>query len=176
MKKTLACALVAAGIMAGSSAALAQSTATATATGTTTIIRPLTISKDVDLAFGRIVKPGTGSGTVAVANTGSSALAGSGAIALPGLAVSHAQFTMAGEGGQLVNVTVPASFDMALVGGTGQKITVSLDPDLGTSTTLSNALGVAGSKTLNVGGHFSLPSTQDTGAYSGTFDVTVAYN
>ena len=41
---------------------------------------------------------------------------------------------------------------------------------------LSGALGAAGSATLNLGGSFNLPSTQASGAYTGTFNVTVAYN
>ena len=34
----------------------------------------------------------------------------------------------------------------------------------------------ASSATLNLGGSFNLPSTQASGAYTGTFNVTIAYN
>lgn len=175
MKKTIALVLVAAGALAVSPAAFAQSTASATATGSATIIQPLTISKDVDLSFGRVVRPGSGSGTVAIANTADTVSAGSGAISLTGITTTRAKFTIAGEGAQVVTVSVPSTFDMALSSDATKKITVTLSPDLGATTTLSGSLGAAGSKTLYVGGNFSLPSTQATGAYSGTFTVNVAY-
>lgn len=175
MNRILAYALVATGLFASSSAALAQSSATATASGSTTIIRPITIAKDVDLAFGRIVKPSSGSGTVAIADTGDSVTAGLGAVALSGITTSRAKFTVDGEGGQAVSLAIPANFDMVLSSDATKKITVNLDPDLASSITLSNALGSAGAATLYVGGSFALPSTTSTGAYSGTFSVTAAY-
>lgn len=175
MKKILAGAFITIGLAAGSSAAFAQSSATATATGSTTIVQPLTLTKNVDLSFGRIVKPSTGSGTVAIANTADAVTAGSGAIALSGITTTRAKFTIDGEGGQVATVSVPTSFDLALSTDATKKITITLAPDLGATTTLSNALGAAGTQTLYVGGNFALPSTQVTGAYSGTFDVTVAY-
>ena len=155
-----------------SHAALAQASAQATASGSTTIIRPVTVTKTADLQFGRIVKPATGDGTVSMANAADAVTAGSGAMALSGT-TSRAKFTINGEGAMGVSLTVPASFEMS--NGTDQ-IVVTLDPDLGATTTLSGAAGAAGTKALNVGGSFSVPAAISTGAFVGTFDVTVAYN
>ena len=44
------------------------------------------------------------------------------------------------------------------------------------SQTLSNALGVAGTLVFNVGGTVPIASTTPTGAYTGTFTVSAAYN
>lgn len=174
MKKLLASAAIVAGLLAGGTA-FAQSAANTdntSATGSVTILQPLTITKNADLAFGRIVRPRTGSGTVTLANTGNAVVAGTGAVALSGITTSRAQFTVDGEGGQVVTTSIPSS--VSLVNGTNT-IPVTLSPDFGSTVTLSGALAAAGSKVLNVGGSFSLPSTQASGAYSGSFTVTVAY-
>jgi len=76
----------------------------------------------------------------------------------------------------LVNLTMSPTF--ALTSG-ANSITVTLDPDWNTTTnqvTLSGSSGSPGSANLNVGGHFSLPSTQASGSYTGSFSVTAAYN
>lgn len=173
MKKLLASAAVAAGLLAGGNAfAQAANTSSATATGSVTIVRPLTITKNSDLAFGRIVRPRTGgTGTVTLANTGNTVVAASGAVALTST-TSRAQFTVDGEGGQSVTTSIPATVN--LTSGTNS-IAVTLLPDFGNTVTLSGALAAAGSSTLNVGGSFSLPDTQATGAYTGNFTVTVTY-
>lgn len=174
MKKTIACAVFAFGVLAAAPAAFAQAanTDTDTANGSVTIVRPLTITKNTDLVFGRVVQPRTGSGTVAIANNSNTTVAGSGAVVLSGITTSRATFTVDGEGGQVVVVDMPATFD--LDNGT-DTITVNLDPDFGSTVTLSNALAAAGSKALNVGGSFSLPSSVSSGDYTGSFDVTVTY-
>ncbi|PLK27094.1 DUF4402 domain-containing protein [Novosphingobium sp. TH158] len=173
MKKIIALALVAAGFAAApASAQSAADTSTATANGSVTIIRPLTVTKNTDLVFGRVVQPRSGTGTVSIANNSNTTVAGAGAVALSGITTSHATFTVDGEGGQVVTVAIPSTFDLANGSNT---ITVTLSPDVGATETLSNALGAAGSKAINVGGSFSLPASQASGEYTGTFDVTVAY-
>ncbi|MBU6394878.1 MAG: DUF4402 domain-containing protein [Sphingomonadales bacterium] len=170
MKKyTLAAALVS--VLAAGQAYAAPNTSSADASASSVIIQPVTVLKDSDLAFGRIVKPSTGTGTVAIANTADSVNA-SGAVALAGIATSRAKFTISGEGGQSVGITVPASVTMS--NGT-DTLDVTLNGDLGTSTTLSGALGDTGTAALNVGGSFNLASTAKTGTYVGTFKVDVAY-
>ena len=153
--------------------AFAQDSDTADADGSTTIIQPLTIAKDADLSFGRIVKPSTGTGTVTIADSADTVSAGSGAVALTGIATSRAKFTIDGEGAQDITITVPADFD--LDNGT-DTITVTLDADRPASDTLDGTLGGDGTRALNVGGSFSLPDDAVTGEYTGQCTVTVAYN
>ncbi len=177
MKKTLAFAL-ALGSLAAAGPAFAQAanTDTDTASGSVTIIRPLTLTKTTDLAFGRVVQPTGGTGTVSIANNSTTVIGGSGAVVLGGQTTSHAVFGVSGEGNQVVNITSPANFDLS--NGT-DTITVTLAPDWNTTTnqvTLTGSLGGAGAATLNLGGSFSLPSSISSGAYTGTFNVTVAYN
>lgn len=172
MKKLLATAAIAAGLLAGGNAfAQSADTSNATATTSVTIIRPLTITKTSDLAFGRIVRPRTGTGTVTLANTGNSVVAAAGAVALAST-TSRAIFTIAGEGAQALTTTIAPS--VSLTSGTNT-LSVTLLPDFTSTVTLDGALAAAGAKTLNVGGSFNLLDTQASGAYTGTFQVTVAY-
>ncbi len=155
--------------------ALAQSSST-TGAGSITVIRPLTITKTADLKFGTVVRPATGSGTVAVSAAGARAVSG-GVVGLnSGDTPAAAAFSVAGEGGQAVSVTIPASFSMA--NGT-DTLTVTTSASLtgsASSQVLSNALGSAGSLAFTVGGSVPVASTTPTGAYSGTFTVSAAYN
>lgn len=153
--------------------AFAQDSDSADADGSTTIIQPLTITKDADLSFGRIVKPSSGTGTVTIADSADTVSAASGAVALTGIATSRAKFTIDGEGAQGITITVPASFDLE---NGAESITVTLDADRPASDTLSGTLGGDGTRALNVGGSFSLPDDAATGEYTGQFTVTVAYN
>ena len=168
----LAAAAVAAGLTAGSVSAFAQAAASSSGTGAVTIIRPITIDKDADLQFGRIVKPSTGSATISIANTADTVSTGT-AVALSGITTSRGKFTVNGESAQAINITVGS---LTMNGPSSSTIAVTLSPDKSSGATLSGAtIGSAGSLTLNVGGSFSLPSTQTTGLYTGTFPVDVAY-
>lgn len=151
----------------GASSAFAQvNTSTATANGSATIIQPITITKTSDLAFGRIVRPSTGSGTVTIANTADTVAAAGGAVALTST-TSRAKFSIAGENGVSATLTVPATF--ALTSG-ANSLTVTLSPDQTSPLTLGSTATV-----LNVGGSFPVTNATASGAYTGTFDVTVAY-
>ena len=156
--------------------AFAQSSASATATGSTTIIQPVTVTKTADLIFGRVVRPSSGSDTISITNASDSVTATGGTafpIATTGVTTSRAKFTVAGEGAQTVSVTVPATFSMT---GTGTAIDVTLSGDKTGSQALGGTLGTSSSIVVNVGGSFALASTQATGAYSGSFTVSAAYN
>lgn len=148
----------------------AQSSANASATGSTTIVQPITITKTADLSFGRLVKPVSGTaGAMVMSNIDDLDLE----VGVAGLDnVSRAKFTIAGEGGQAVSISMPANFTMSKGSDT---ISVELAPDVSGSITLSGALGSTGSASLNVGGLIYLDSTTPTGLYSGSFTVTVAY-
>jgi hypothetical protein len=173
MNRMIVCGVALLGAAFTSAPAFAQATDNANAAGSTTIVQPLTITNTSGLAFGRIVKPTTGTGTVAIANTADSVSAGAGAVALTGITTSRAKFTINGEGAQGITITVPTNFVLT---NTVDNITVALSPDRPASDTLSGTLGSAGTRALNVGGSFSLPTAVTTGNYTGTFNVTVAYN
>jgi hypothetical protein len=172
----LICTAAALAAVAFAAPALAQSTASTTGTGSITVIRPLTITKNADLKFGTVVRPGTGSGTAAVSAAGARTVTGGVVGLASGDTPQASQFTVAGEGGQSISVTIPASFTMA--NGT-DSLTVTTSNNLAGSAgsqTLSNAMGAAGSLVFNVGGSVPITSTTPSGAYTGAFTVSAAYN
>ena len=58
--------------------AMAQSnTSSANAAGSITVYQPLTLASDVNLAFGRVVRPAAGTGSVTIANDGTPSFANS---------------------------------------------------------------------------------------------------
>lgn len=173
MKKlSIVAAIVAAA--GGSATAYAQASASQSTTGTATIIRPITLAKTSDIAFGRIVRPSTGTSTVTInPTTGARSISGGDGVLLSST-VSRAAYSVGGEGGQTYSITVPANFAMTRSGGS-DTVTVNL-VGTATSDTLSGSLGADGTNTFGVGGSFDVSNSTSTGAYSGTFTVTVQYN
>lgn len=174
MMKTIAAA-TALLVAAVASPALAQSAST-TGSGSITVIRPLTVTKNADLKFGAVVRPTTGAGSVTVSAAGARSVAG-GVVGLSsGDTPQAAQFTVDGEGGQSISVTIPATFSIANGSDT---LTVTTSNNLtgsAASQTLSNALGAAGSLVFKVGGSVPVASNSPTGVYTGAFTVSAAYN
>lgn len=86
-----------------------------------------------------------------------------------------AVFEVSGEANTAYNITLPTSINMVHGGGTGDPIEVNSfisDPPVGTGGVLDGS----GEQTLRVGAtHAAIPVGQDSGSYSGTFTVEVAY-
>jgi hypothetical protein len=172
--------LAAAAIFAVASSAHAQASASQTTNASASIFRPITLTKNTDLSFGTVVRPSSGADTVNIAaadgartlSTGNAVALSSGAHTAPG----RATFTVAGEGGQAFSIAVPATFSMTRSGGS-ETLTITLAATA-TSGTLTGALGdsSSGSATFGVGGAMPLTSTTASGAYTGSFVTTVAYN
>jgi hypothetical protein len=155
------------------SPAFAQSSGSVTTTGTTTIIQPVTISQDNALAFGTLVRPTSGSSTVSI-GTGADTVSTTGSAVVLRGTTSRARYTITGEGGETVSVAMPATFNLTKSGAPALAVTLTRNPT--GNLTLSNALGSTGTASLDIGGSFAISDTTPTGAYSGTFTVSVAYN
>ena len=153
--------------------ALAQNTASTSANSSITVYQPISIAKDRNLEFGRVVRPSSGAGSVTIANDGTRTPAG-GVVGLTST-TSAAGFTVTGEGASLVAISIPATFQ--LMNG-AVPLTVTTTNDLATpaSTALSGSLGGTGTKSFNVGGSVPITDTTASGAYSGSFTVTATYN
>jgi hypothetical protein len=157
--------------------ALAQASATQSTNATGTIFQPILLAKNSDLSFGTVVRPASGTGTVTIAAAdGTRGITGAGALLNtgPNAAAGRAAYTVTGEGGQSFSITVPASFGMTRTGG-AETILVTLTP---TATTglLSGVLGATGTMAFGVGGSIPISNTTASGAYTGSFNVVVAYN
>jgi len=167
-------AILGAGI---STSAFAQATDTEATDSSVTILQGIALTKVTDLSFGRIVRPSSGSSTITMALGSDTPTVDTGdAVVLASGTKNRASYTATGEGGQAFTITVPATVSMT---GPGTAIVVSLTKSLASGNftgSLGSAGALPGGGTLYVGGSFSLPTGQASGAYTGSFDTTIAYN
>jgi hypothetical protein len=150
----------------------AQTSASANASASAKIIQPITVTKNLDLAFGTLV---TGAGSAVVSNTGSRSVTGA-VTALSSTTPSQAQFAIGGEAAQSISVTVPSTITISS-GANNLTITTSNDMSgSAASQTLSGTYPGNGSLTVNVGGSLPLTASTPTGSYTGSFTVSASYN
>jgi len=156
-----------------SEAVFAQvNTSSQTTAGAATLIQPISLTVTNSLSFGTVVRPSSGSGTVVIGNTGAVSTTG-GAVVLSSSTTSYPSYAVGGEGGQAITVTFPST--MTLTGPGGATLAVALTHTV-FAATLSGVLGSAGAAAFTAGGSLPVTSTTATGAYTGTYNVTVAYN
>jgi hypothetical protein len=175
--------LIAIGLVASATGAMAQSSATATGTATANVIRPITLAASRTLAFGNVV-PGATVGTLVIAGDSAGAQSRTGGVTQPGSqkgTVTSAQFDVAGEGSFTYTITIPTAAVTIGDGGlTPDTMTVDTwTSDIATTAgagLLSGTAGTAGAQTFYVGGTLNVGVNQAPGSYTGTFSVTVAYN
>jgi len=160
MKQTLKFFALAFLMIAFTVNAFAQVT-TQTTTATATIVGPLNLTKNVDLAFGKIA-PGTG-GSVTVATNGNRTTTGP---LLMGGTVTAASFTVTGDAAAY---SITFSTGNTIVNG-GNTMAV------GTFTENAVKTLATGTENFQVGATLTVGAAQAVGPYTGTFTVTVAYN
>lgn len=153
------------------SSAFAQASATTSATASVTVFQPITVTKNTDLAFGRVIRTSSTATvyTVSEVDGTTSATGGNGIFTTGGGTPGRATFTVNGEGAQTFTIASDASV-------VANGITINLVKSAATGT-LDGTLGVGtGTATFGVGGNVTLTSASPTGTASGSFNVTVAYN
>lgn len=167
MKTTIKILAVLVAMVGFSAASYAQSAADASVT----IIAPLTIQKAGDLSFGNVAVGQTG-GTVVITPAGSRSSTGDVQLspANPGT-ITAASFNLTGQGTYGFSITLPADGTVTVSDGTN---TMALNSF--TSNPSGSGALTAGAATIGVGATLVVAGGQPTGAYTGTFVVTVAYN
>ena len=154
-----------------STASAAQNSAQTSATAKANIISPITLTKVVgaDLNFGDVVPGGT-AGTVVVDSA--AARTSTGGVSLGnGAAVAAAAFTVGGANNATYTITLPGAPITVTSGANTMTVTGFTSSPAATGT-----LSATGTGALTVGGTLNVGINQAVGAYSGTFNVTVAYN
>lgn len=157
-------------ILGFSTASFAQS---ASATGSVRLLTPISIVKNLDLRFGSVLT-NNAAGTVVIGHTGASVRTmGTYTDLTTGAdAYGAAKFTVSGTKSQKFAVTLPTT--LSLAGPTGSTpLTVDT---FTTDFTAGGTLDATGTKVILVGAKLTIPANQEGGTYSGTFNVTVAYN
>ncbi len=139
---------------------------------TATVRKSLSITKGSDLRFGSMFKPASGSYAVSISNiTGVlSALPLSAVGNLLSSATGAATYTIAGEPNATFSLSYPSSMTLN-AGASTLTATLSSATAAGTRT-----MPFTGTMPLTIGGTITVDSAQAHGSYSGSFNVTVAYN
>ena len=153
--------------------ASAQNTATQSATASAKIVAPITLTKTNDLRFGTIATS-SASGTVSVAATVGAQASASGGATMVASSLDEtgpAVFTITGESDQTFSLNVKTDDVIKLSNGAE---TMDVTLNIPSFSKANNAL-TGGTKTLIIGGSLAVGANQASGAYTKTFDVTVAY-
>ena len=160
--RTLAGAVVVAGLVAGVAATVQAAADTGNATAT--IIIPIAIANTTDLAFGSVVSSGSAD-TVVVSPAGARTCGGTLTCTN---SVTAGAFDVTGGTGETYTISLPAS--TTVISG-GDNMTV--DTFVSTPTPTGTLTG--GAETLLVGATLQVAASQPNGSYTGTYSVTVNY-
>ena len=142
---------------------------------TATILPTISTSKNVesntggDLAFG-VILPSESSGTVTIAAS-NSVRTYNGGVALVASTSGAASFNIYGAANTTYTVTLPDTEAVIISSGSNTMTVQSFTVYPPGSVTLDNL----GKATFNIGGTLKVEPNQPAGSYTGTFQVTVAY-
>jgi len=131
-----------------------------------TIAAPISISETAAMSFGSVTTSAA-LGTVVITTAGARSVTG-GVGALGG-SPAAAAFSVAGEGTSSYTVTLPASTSLT---GTGAPMVVD---GINITGALSRSLS-GGADTFSLGATLHVNASQASGAYSGSYTVSVNYN
>lgn len=146
----------------------AQNIAIANADASATILQHLSLTKNVDLAFGGIITD-TDGGSVLIPATAAGTPSYNGLPTQLTATTSAAQFTANGEDDATFAITLPAS--TTLTNGTHTMLVDNFVSSVG----LTGVQLVSSEKMFYVGATLNVGAAQAAGTYSGDFDVTVTY-
>lgn len=160
-------------IMAGfTTKVMAQATDTKSNNANAQILGAITLTVVNPLEFGGI-SPSTG-GNVVVSVAG--VATPTGVVLIAGTTPTAASYTVTGTGLANYAITIPtASFNITNTTGAGAETMAVTAMDC-SYTGLTSAFVAGGTDAFTVGGTLTVASAQVAGIYTGTFDVTVAYN
>jgi hypothetical protein len=148
-------------------ASFAQTTATTNAAAT--IVGTLTLTKTGDLQFGNLSSPAGASTVTIAADAGSTTTPAGGIALLGGVARTAATYHVTGTATATYAITVPASIALG---------TMTVDNFVTSYAGSSNIGTIQGSATDDfiVGATLNVGAGQAPGVYTGTYDVSIAYN
>ena len=151
----------------GFSTSYAQSTASADASAR--IVSPLQITKTADLKFGNLAS-GPVAGTVDMAISDVRTASGGVTLIAAGNVSNAAAFDIIGYPDASFTISLPSS--ILIASGANNMQVDNFISSLGATS----ALDAQGAAALKVGATLNVDANQAVGLYTGSFDVTVAYN
>lgn len=153
----------------GSLAQAAEGTATATIAPGISSAKNTATPTHGDLAFGVII-PSESVGTVTI-NPSTSDRTNSGGVQLVSSVSGPASFNVTGTANSAYNVTLPNT-GITISNGSSSMVVNSFTVSPASNTLKLNSEGLSA---FNIGGKLEVSANQSPGNYTGTFDVTVAY-
>lgn len=171
-RRALSAALASAIALGGAGLGLNVYAATATGTATATVITPIAIAASTNLRFGSFST--SASGQTVTINAATDARTNSGTLLVTSTS-GAASFAVTGDGTLSYGITLPADGVVTIVTG-GSTAPETMAVSSFTSSPATTGTLTAGAQTLKVGATLTTVASQVAGAYTGTFNVTVAYN
>lgn len=154
------------------SAAAAQTASSASAGASVVLGNVITVARSADLAFGRIIITNAASPATVTVGTANSVTGISNATEMSGATIGSASFTVSG----VADATYAVSFPQASISLGGGASPPTVDTFTSNPSGSAGLLSAGGTQTVSVGGTLHVPANTTTGAYTGTFQVSVAYN
>lgn len=141
------------------------------------IITPITISETSALHFGVMAVLAGTPGTCVLSTQGVRTATGGVNLSAQAPAAANAAYDVTGAVSTTYAITLPATITV----NDGATHTMTIGTLLARTASagsdgLTGTLDGSGNDSFTVGGTLSVPAAQTAGVYSGTFDVTIAYN
>ena len=172
INKTLATLFAVALITVLSGSLFAQSNASADGNAEARIVAGIAIAKNIDLAFGQIVRSAS-AGTVTLDPSTNQRTAKGGVTLGQNAGFNAAEFEVTGEPDYKFQLELPKSIDITRNGGKEIMVVDGFTTSLGSSN--DGTLDKKGSTMFNLGATLNVDANQTTGTYAGSFTVTATY-
>ena len=158
-------------LLAGlASSAFASGSVQATANATLTVLSPTTLTKTQDMVFGQVVRPSTGTNTVALDASNNVTISGAGNGSIVASTTSSAKFNVTAAAADTYTTTQTLTF--VQTGLTN----ISAATPVATTGTLGTIGAGGGTQEIRYGGQFDITAATPAQNYTGTLTVTVNYN
>jgi hypothetical protein len=174
MKKVLVLFAVIIMITGYSTKVMAQATENTAAAAK--IVTPLSITETSSLHFGTMAILAGTPGTCVLSTQGTRTQTGGVNLSVQAPTASNAAYNVSGAVNTTYGITLPSTITVTS-GGANMTINSLLARTASAGTNgLTGTLSTSGTDNFTVGGTLNVAAGQATGIYTGTFDVTVAYN
>jgi hypothetical protein len=152
--------------------------ASSSADSNATVIEPIAITKDSNLAFGQFA-PGAG-GDVIVSTSGARTTTNP-ILSTTGNTIKAAQFTVSGANDATFSVSITNTVLTETVSGTETMALATFSDNSGAGGTpggdvTAGTLSPSGAQSIYLGGTLTVGASQTAGAYTGTVSTVVEYN
>jgi hypothetical protein len=174
MKKVILFIAVIVMIAGFSSNLNAQSTQSASAAAN--IVIPIDLTKTADLHFGTMAVLAGTPGTCILSTANVRTATGGVNLSVQAPTSSNAAFSVAGANNTIYDITLPATITVA--NGAASMIIGTLKAKCASNVAdgVQGTLSAGGADTFTIGGTLNVAAGQAPVLYTGTFNVTVAYN